>query len=97
MAQINVTPESMNQIANDIDSKIEEWNEAVTKIYALKDEMDSMWDGTANDAFNNMFAEDQPKYNRLIQLMQEYSKAIKVAANKYIQSEQEVKAIVSKR
>ena len=84
MGKMTVTPQTMNTIANDIENK-------------LKDEMDAMWDGTANDAFNNMFAEDAPKFNNLAKLMQEYSTAIKTAANKYIQGEEEVKGIVSKR
>lgn len=97
MGKMTVTPQTMNTIANDIENKINDWTDAVQKIYKLKDEMDAMWDGTANDTFNNMFAEDAPKFNNLAKLMQEYSTAIKNAANKYIQGEEEVKGIVSKR
>jgi WXG100 family type VII secretion target len=97
MGKMTVTPQTMNTIANDIENKINDWTDAVQKIYKLKDEMDAMWDGTANDTFNNMFAEDAPKFNNLAKLMQEYSTAIKTAANKYIQGEEEVKGIVSKR
>ena len=97
MGKMTVTPQTMNTIANDIENKINDWTDAVQKIYKLKDEMDAMWDGTANDTFNNMFAEDAPKFNNLAKLMQEYSTAIKTAANQYIQGEEEVKGIVSKR
>ena len=97
MGKMTVTPQTMNTIANDIENKINDWTDAVQKFYKLKDEMDAMWDGTANDTFNNMFAEDAPKFNNLAKLMQEYSTAIKTAANKYIQGEEEVKGIVSKR
>ena len=97
MGKMTVTPQTMNTIANDIENKINDWTDAVQKIYKLKDEMDAMWDGTANDTFNNMFAEDAPKFNNLAKLMQEYSTAIKTAANKYILGEEEVKGIVSKR
>ena len=88
MGKMTVTPQTMNTIANDIENKINDWTDAVQKIYKLKDEMDAMWDGTANDTFNNMFAEDAPKFNNLAKLMQEYSTAIKTAANKYIQGEE---------
>lgn len=97
MAQMTVTPETMGTIAGDIEGKIGEWNDAVQKIYKLKEEMDAMWDGSANDTFNNLFAEDAPKFNNLSSLMQDYATAIRTAANKYIQSEEEVKSIVSKR
>ena len=97
MAQMTVTPETMGTIAGDIEGKIGEWNDAVQKIYKLKEEMDAMWDGSANDTFNNLFADDAPKFNNLSTLMQDYATAIRTAANKYIQSEEEVKSIVSKR
>ena len=70
MGKMTVTPQTMNTIANDIENKINDWTDAVQKIYKLKDEMEAMWDGTANDAFNNMFAEDAPKFNNLAKLMQ---------------------------
>lgn len=97
MSKITVTPAEMNQIASNIEEKISDWNQAVTKIYSLKDEMDAMWDGTANDTFNNMFAEDATKYNTLSSIMSDYAAAIRTAANKYIEAEQEVKTIVSTR
>lgn len=97
MSQITVTPQTMISLAENIIGKIEEWNNAVQKIYSLQHEMDAMWDGTANDAFNMLFEEDSTKFRNLAQVMMEYANAIKVAANRYITAEQEVKGIVSKR
>ena len=97
MSQITVTPQTMISLAEGIEDKIDERNNSVTAIYRLNDEMDAMWDGTANDTFNQMFQEDSTKFKSLSQVMQEYATAIKTAANKYIQSEDEVKGIVSRR
>ena len=52
---INVKPEEMNTVASNIENKISEWQAAVQKLYTLQQEMDAMWDGTANDSFNQNF------------------------------------------
>lgn len=97
MAQMIVTPEQMNTIATNIEGKIQEWQSAVQKIYQLHAEMDAMWDGTANDSFNMLFKEDEVKFNNLAALMEEYTAAIKTAANNYIAGEEEVRGIVTRR
>ena len=57
----------------------------------------AMWDGTANDSFNQNFQGDLQKFNALTSLMQEYVVAIKTAANNYISGEEEVKSIVTRK
>lgn len=94
---INVKPEEMNTVASNIENKISEWQAAVQKLYTLQQEMDAMWDGTANDSFNQNFQGDLQKFNALTNLMQEYVVAIKTAANNYISGEGEVKSIVTRK
>ncbi len=96
MAQTLVTPETMVTLANGVEEKIADWNQAVTKIYQLKQEMDAMWDGTANDAFNARFEEDRTKFEQLSSIMAEYATAIKTAAQNYMTTEEEVTAIVQR-
>ena len=93
----NVKPEEMNTVASNIENKISEWQAAVQKLYTLQQEMDAMWDGTANDSFNQNFQGDLQKFNALTNLMQEYVVAIKTAANNYISGEEEVKSIVTRK
>lgn len=94
---INVKPEEMNAVAGNIEGKITEWQAAVQRLYTLHNEMDAMWDGTSNDAFNQVFSEDLVKFNQLTKLMADYSTAIKTAANNYVSGEQEVQSIVTRR
>ena len=96
MAQTLVTPETMISLANGVEEKIGDWNQAVTKIYQLASEMDAMWDGTANDTFNARFADDKGKFEQLSKIMAEYAAAIKTAANNYITTEEEVTSIVQR-
>lgn len=97
MANMEITPSMMNQVASDIKTKIDEWNAAVKQIYQLQAELDNMWDGAANEEFKKMFAEDQPKYERLTKMMNEYQEALIVMANNYVQGDNEAKAIMSRR
>lgn len=97
MAAIQVTPELMRSTAKNVDSKIVEWNAAVSKIYNLASQMDAMWDGLGNDSFNVVFNNDRPKFDSLNILMSDYSKAIVTAANLYDTGEQEVKNIVTRK
>ena len=96
MAQTLVTPETMITLANGVEEKIADWNQAVTKIYQLAQEMDAMWDGTANDAFNARFEEDRTKFEQLSTIMSEYATAIKTAAQNYMTTEEEVTTIVQR-
>ena len=96
MAQTKVTPETMNTLATGIEGKIDDWSTAVTTIYQLIAEMDAMWDGDANDAFNQRMQDNRQKFNRLAQVMSEYVQAIKKAASNYASGEAVVSQIVKR-
>ena len=96
MAQTKVTPETMNTLATGIEGKMDDWSTAVTTIYQLIAEMDAMWDGDANDAFNQRMQDNRQKFNRLAQVMSEYVQAIKKAASNYASGEAEVSQIVKR-
>lgn len=97
MATMEITPSMMISIANDIKGKLEEWNACVQQIYTLHTELDAMWEGAANDAFNALFAEDKQKFTKLYQMMNEYQAAIITMANDYKRADEEAKQTVSKR
>lgn len=97
MASMEITPSMMNQVASDIKNKIGEWRSAVKQIYQLQAELDAMWDGVAIEEFKKMFAEDQPKYEKLAQMMDEYQEALVTMSNNYVQGDNEAKAIISRR
>lgn len=97
MAQTLVTPETMITLAGGVEDKIGDWNQAVQTIYKLAAEMDAMWDGDANNAFNARFDDDKTKFQRLSTVMSEYSSAIRTAAQNYMNGEAEAKGIVERR
>jgi len=97
MAEIKINTEGMRSAANDFNSKNDEWNSLVNQIWAYLQELDEMWDGDANDAFNALVEEDKPKFEALYQRMIEYKEAINKAAEHYETSEEEIKIVVTKR
>lgn len=95
--QLNVSPQEMLNLAALIENDMDDWDNAVKMIYQLHGEMDGMWDGDANDAFNTLFMEDKTKFERLAQVMRQYAQVIRQSAETYMNGEDEVKGIVSSR
>ena len=87
----------MRSTATVFQEKINDWNSLVQQLWSLMEELDAMWDGDANEAFNALVTEDKPKFERLAQMMETYKTAIDTAASKYDSGEAEVKNIVSTR
>lgn len=97
MAKIELSTESMRTAANEFAGMIDEWDGMKNEIWALLTDLDAMWDGDANDAFNALIAEDEPKFSKLLEMMTAYKDAINAAAQKYDDTEGEVKTIVTRR
>ena len=95
--EIRVNTDNMRSTATVFQEKINDWNSLVQQLWSLMEELDAMWDGDANEAFNSLVTEDKPKFERLAQMMETYKTAIDTAASKYDSGEAEVKNIVSTR
>ena len=95
--EIRVNTDNMRSTATVFHEKINDWNSLVQQLWSLMEELDAMWDGDANEAFNALVTEDKPKFERLAQMMETYKTAIDTAASKYDSGEAEVKNIVSTR
>jgi WXG100 family type VII secretion target len=95
MAQNLYDLDAMTTIANQLSDLVADWKTSTDTLYTTYDELDSMWDGDANDAFNAKFInEDKDKYNKLAQAMEEYVEVIRQAVETYRTAEEEVANIV---
>lgn len=90
-----VSPTEMFHTAKLIEEAIQRWQFNVNEIYKLQSELDYMWDGDANSAFNRQWEEDRAKFNKLTSMMNEYKSAIEAAAKLYRQKESEVVGIMN--
>lgn len=97
MSSINVSTEGMRSAAAAFEQKMSDWKVMVENIWSLLTDLDAMWDGDANEAFNALVADDKPKFERLYTMMDEYKNAINQAAEKYESTEEAVKTVVQTR
>lgn len=96
MQGFEITPEMMTQIAKDIQKKIEEWNMAVKDIYSVYSQLDTQFEGEANERFNARMAADRPKYEALSALMTEYANVIIKAAVDYTEADKQAADAVAR-
>lgn len=90
---VNYNLDAMRQGASSLESLLSEWSGQCDKLYAIHGEIDAMWDGNANDAFNSKFLdEDKPKYDKLYNEINSYLEALKTAITKYEEMEENIKA-----
>lgn len=60
--EIRVNTDNMRSTATVFQEKINDWNSLVQQLWSLMEELDAMWDGDANEAFNALVTEDKPKF-----------------------------------
>lgn len=89
MANIEATPEMMNNIANDLGKKIEQWNTAVKAIYYMQAELDGIFEGAARESLKAMMERDRPSYNALSELLTTYKNQIVKAAADFAAADQQ--------
>lgn len=86
--------EAMNSVATNLESLIEEWKTSVNDLYSIYTELDDMWDGDANDTFNDKFLnDDKSKYDILADTLVEYLEALKNAVKQYTEAENQVSSM----
>lgn len=96
MPKFEITPEQMVQIANDLKTKIEEWNTSVKMIYSYHQQMEGSFEGTAKVAWDNRMDEDLPKYNTLSKIMAEYAASINQSAVNYNKADAEAADVIKR-
>lgn len=95
MAEIRqVNPEVMSEQGQILERLIGDWANSVSEVTSMKQELDAMWDGLANDEFNMRWERDLTKYNQLQTTMESYRRAVAEAVSKYEEYEQQIKSVV---
>lgn len=84
MSKLEIRPQNMNEIAVNLGKKIEEWDNAVAKIYALHAELDTQFEGEARAKLDKIMEADRIQYNKLSEIMKMYANEISKAASDYV-------------
>lgn len=93
-SKIDATPEMMNSIAKELGQKIEEWNSAVQAIYNDYEALKATFEGSARTRFDQIMAADQPKYQKLSEVLNQYKTAILESSNAYVQADTEASSVL---
>lgn len=86
---------NMNTLGNDIDSMQTEVNalrEEMKKAFAAIGELDRMWNGPANDAFNKAFQADNQSMEEMCQIIDRLIEYMQNARDEYRKCENAVSA-----
>ncbi|TDL31369.1 WXG100 family type VII secretion target [Jeotgalibacillus sp. S-D1] len=78
---IRVTPAELEQVASRYLQESSMANEQVTRLDNMIDQLVSMWEGQASQAFADQYAELRPSYVRMSQLLEEVSRQLQSASN----------------
>jgi WXG100 family type VII secretion target len=92
--RINVRPQEMGNMANQVRQQAEEWQGFVSNSKQNVRAMDAMWEGLGNATFNNIWQQHEQQFVQLRNLMTTYYNAITAAAQRYTEAENQVQGIV---
>lgn len=89
---IKVDPAQLQQTASQIDTAAGEYRKLYNQLYSDVSAMRSGWTGTDNQAFTDQIEGFKDDFEKMAQLMDEYSAFLKDAAQKYQTTQDEVAA-----
>jgi WXG100 family type VII secretion target len=95
MATTRVTAQKLHQLQTEISSLISQYQSELQKLYTNGQELDSMWNGDANNKWNAKFAANRVAFDNLATLIQKYVSFLAQAEADYARAEEEVSGIVS--
>lgn len=81
--QLKVNYEEVYQGAIALKQKAIQYDETIQKIYTRMYEMQSVWQGSDNQAFINKLEHFKPQLKRMTQIIEEYSQYLNASAKNY--------------
>ena len=87
MAETRVTVAELTSSADQLDQDANRFKTTYEELFQRGRELDTTWDGDANDKFNEMTKNDQPKFESMYNTLVAYIKALREAARIYSDGE----------
>ena len=85
--RFEVTAAELKNAASVLTEKNGQFVSAVNELEGLQQELKGMWEGEANNAFNNAFQTDKGKWTQFSQTVTQYIQALQNIAQTYEQTE----------
>ena len=92
MAKIRITPETLEQQAKQLSSLKDEHEQVFSKIKQLVNSLSSEWEGEANKAFTDSFAQREAELKKFAADIDSFRLRMESAATQMRQAEEAVKA-----
>lgn len=87
MAQYEVTSAQLNNVKNELSTYNEQFIQRVRDLERTQQDLKSMWQGDANNAFDAAFNSDKEQWTKFASLMQQYIEALGKIAEAYDKAE----------
>jgi len=89
MASIRVSTQVIRGVANEVEGLASQYQTQATNLFNEGRELDTTWDGDANQSFNTQCGRDEPLFNQLKTVFDQYVQALRSFADTYDRSEAE--------
>ena len=90
MTKIVVDPQQLQSAAQKVDGYRQTYSGNVQKLYGSIDAMTSAWQGEDNLAYTTQIKQFQKEFQKMDQMLQQYSDFLRNAANQYSQTQTQV-------
>lgn len=87
MAQIRVTMSQLKAQAEQLEALNEQFKSQVNELETTEQQLGTMWEGEAKDAFHNAFASDKVQMDNFYNAIKAYVQVLLADAAKYSQAE----------
>ncbi len=95
MQEIAINTDKLGRDIENLRNVLRELKKDKTKMVQEIQELNAMWSGTANQAFNVQFNADCQSFDSLIKMIEEMIQALEAAKRDYEQCDNKVNSIVS--
>lgn len=90
--QITVDTAQLDNVAEEVKKLADNYLAEYKALYEYVNDMKQAWAGIDNDAYTNQIIEFQDDFRKMEELMREYSEFLKSAAEKYRQTQADIKS-----
>ncbi len=87
MAQIRVTMSQLKTQAEQLEALNEQFKSQVNELEATEQQLGTMWEGEAKEAFHNAFTSDKVQMDNFYNAIKSYVQVLLMNAAKYSQAE----------
>ncbi len=97
MSELQVTISTLTSQADELAALNGQFKASIEQLISFENDLNSMWDGEANDAFHTAFTNDQGKMNEFYNLVLQYIEKLRMIAQRYADAEASNAQIASQR